>query len=150
MPIPQHAADRRVTRASARDALSRSEVSDATDAELNRALAAIDQDAVYDEERPTWTVEVWDRQSPVNDVAASHFLERGDVPDSGDVYLVKQGERVVVFQPHDPETQGIAAIPAGTGLDRGGRHADVIAAGRTAARVVGMIADHIRAARAPA
>lgn len=151
MPIPQHAASAKVDRAGLRATLRddrTGELADATNAEIDRALASVDQDALYDQERAGWVTEVWDRTSPINGVSAQHFLDRDDVPDEGDIYLVRQGDRVVIFQPHDPDTEGIAAIPAGEGEARGVRHADTVAAGRAAAQARQQAIEHIRAARA--
>lgn len=147
MPIPTHVSPRlRVDRAKARAATADA-IPDATDAELDAALASIDQDALYDQERAGWTAEVWDRQSPINGVPAQHFLDRGDVPAEGDVYLVKQNGQVVMFQPHEPHVGGIVPVPVGKGLERGNLDADQIAADRTASEVARRVVEHVKAAR---
>lgn len=148
MPIPPHVAPRlKIDRARAK-ANVRAELPDVTDAEVDAALATLNQDAIYDEQRAPWTVEVWDRVSPINGAPASHFLERGDVPDDGDVYLLVRDGAVVGFQPHEPEAEGIVTIPKGKGLERGKAHADVIAADNAAAEVLARVRAHIATKRA--
>lgn len=149
MPIPPHVAPRlKVDRARAATAIRQDPaLANATDAEVDAALATINQDAVYDEQRAGWTVEVWDRVSPINGVPAEHFHARGDVPAEGDVYLLKAGGKIVGFQPHEPDVEGIVAIPKGKGLERGNRHADVIAADRAAGEVLTRVRAHIAAKR---
>lgn len=127
MAIPDHVNPRpQVTRGKAKPRLVES-LPDVTDAEIDEALAAINPDQVYDELRSAWTVETWDRVSPINGVPAEHFLNRGDVPEQGDVYLLLHEGKVVGFQPHEPDQPGHTAMPTGTGQARGVRHADRIA-----------------------
>lgn len=150
MPIPAHVATRaRVDRARARAALAGDPAAPmtATDAELDAALAGVDQDAVFDTERAPWTVRVWDRRSPVNGASADYLLSRGDVPPTGDVYLLERGGTVVGFQPHEPDRAGVVAIPAGQGPARGAAHADRIAADNAAAEVLRRVRAHITTAR---
>lgn len=134
MPIPDHVRDRAtVSRARVKEQITLPNV---TDAEVDAALASVDQAAVYDAQRATWTEQVWDRKSPINGVPAEHFLNRGDVPETGDVYLLLRNGQVVGFQPHEPEREGIIPIPRGRGLARAKEHADTIAADSAAAEVI--------------
>lgn len=111
-------------------------VPDATETDVDVALADVDADEVWDEEAAGWTHEVWDRTSPINGVPAAQVLaSRTDIPATGDVILVKQGDRVVMFQPHEPDQPGIVAIPAGQGMARGRAIADRIVSERVSARV---------------
>lgn len=154
MPIPAHVAPRlKVDRTRAKATVAADpDLGDVTDTEVDNALAAIDQDAIYDQQRAGLAAEVWDRVSPINGVPAKHFHDRGDVPDTGDVYLLRDTTTgaVVIFQPHEPETAGIIPVPVGQGLDRGKAHADNIAAGRAAVEVLARVRAKITAARAGA
>ena len=79
--------------------------------EMDTALAAVDQDAIINEEDARFTTEIWDGVSPINGVSASQIMRsRKDIPQGGKVYLVKDGERVVIFQPHDPDVAGHVAM----------------------------------------
>lgn len=152
MPIPAHVADRtRVDRASARASISLSGVTDATDAEIDAALASVNPDAIYDEERSVWTTQVWDRRTPINGVAPATILARGDMPtDGSDIYLLLRDGQIVMIQPHEPEAEGIVRIPRGQGLARGRNHADNIAAENTRGRIGRAVADHIKTSRGSA
>lgn len=68
------------------------------------ALAKIDAVIAEKELEASW--ELWDKISPVNGVSAQTILARGDVPADGAVYLIRKGERVVWFQPHEPHVPG--------------------------------------------
>ncbi len=150
MPIPAHVNDRKLDRASTKRALTadRDNPLAATDAELDTALATVNQDALYDAERAPWTAQVWDRTSPINGVPAQHFLDRDDVGDTGDIYLLLRDGQVVGFQPHDPGQPGHVRINKGAGKARGEKHADTIAADSAAAEVVRKVREHIAAKRA--
>lgn len=149
MPVPAHVAGRmKVNRAAAKSSL-RLVLEGVTDAEVDSALAGIDQDALYDQVRATWTTEVWDRKSPINGVPAQYFLDRDDVDenDDNDILLLKQNGQVVGFQPHEPDVPGLARIPKGQGAARGKVFADNIAADAAAVEVVDRVRRQILAAR---
>lgn len=151
MPIPPHVAPRlRVDRARARAALAADPVAPltATDAQLDAALAAVDQDALFDTHRAAWTVRVWDRRSPVNGASAEYLLARDDVPATGDVFLLERDGVVVGFQPHEPDQAGLVPIPAGQGAARGATQADRFAADTAAVEVIRRVRDHVTGARA--
>lgn len=135
MPMPQ---SNRVDRAAVRSVLadSRPDLISRTNQQIDDALASIDQDAVYNAERSALTVAVWDRTSPINDVDAQHFLDRDDVPDEGDVYLLFHNGQVVIFQPHEPGIGGLQPISKGQGNARGRAHADAIASDTATIEIV--------------
>lgn len=154
MPIPSHVAPRlKVNRISAKtNIIMDSQFSDVTDTEIDDALTTIDQDAIYDKRRTELVAEVWDRVSPINDVPASHFLNRGDVPPIGDVYLIRDTVtgNIVTFQPHEPDAVGIIPVPVGQGLARGKLHADNLAASHAADEVLTKVREKIVSSRAQA
>ena len=85
---------------------------DADPLAVEAALKQVDQAAVLDEVKTTLTWEVWDRKAPINGVPAEEVLKRNDIPVGGEVYLLKEGDSVVYFQPHLPEADGLQPIPA--------------------------------------
>lgn len=151
MPIPAHVTPRlKLDRANTKARLAADpQLANATNAEIDNALAAINQDAVYDTHRAKWTVQVWDRVSPINGVPAQHFLDRVDVDENGtdDIYLLLQDGKVVGFQPHEPDVEGLVRIPKGQGMAKGGLHADNIAADSAAADVLEQVKARIRTSR---
>jgi hypothetical protein len=93
---------------------------DVTDNELNAAIATIDEAALHADEDPKWTTEIWDRTSPINGTPAADILaKRTDIPETGDVVLVLFEDKVIQFQPHDPDQEGLASILDGVqcGID---------------------------------
>lgn len=87
---------------------------DATDTQIQTAFDAIDQDDLHATEAPLWTHEVWDRASPINGTPAVDVLAaRDDIPDTGDVVLMKRDGVIVFFQPHDVDQEGFAPITDG-------------------------------------
>lgn len=147
MPAPAHVATRaRVDRARAKNTIvaTAPDLAGRSDAEIDAALAAVNQDAVYDEQRAAWTTQVWDRTSPINGVPAEHFLARDDVGPTGDIYLLIRDGQVVMFQPHEPGVAGIVRVPKGRGLTRGNSHADEIAADGAAAETTRRVIARLR------
>jgi hypothetical protein len=122
---------------------------DLTDAELTAALAAVDIAALYEAERATWTVQVWDRSSPINGVDAATILAaRDDIPDKGDVYLLYRDGALSYFQPHLPGAAGLESISVGSGATVGAEHADTLAAGAARAAALRQVRNHLTAVRA--
>jgi hypothetical protein len=79
--------------------------------EILNALAEIDQEGMLAAYKAQLSVELWDRQSPINGVAADKVLERRtDIPADGHIYLIKQGDQVVYFQPFIPDIPGYRMI----------------------------------------
>lgn len=106
-----------------------------SDAELDAALGRIDQQAIEDEERARWTIEIWDRKSPINGVPAETFFERHVVPEDGDVYVMRRDDGCTVFQPHEPHVSGFVPIPKGKGQERAEQERNRMAASWARQRV---------------
>jgi hypothetical protein len=87
---------------------------DSTDEEIQAAFESIDTDALTAAETSRWAHEVWDRTTPINGVPAADLLaKRNDIPATGEVVLVKNDGKIVMFQPHDPTQPGFAPIVNG-------------------------------------
>lgn len=138
MAIPANCEHLPVTRLMVRQRLADLGISsNYTDTDIDNALATINQDAEFDAERAKLTVEVWDKQSPINGVSAATVLERRkDIPENGEVYLIKEGERILYFQPHAPGVGGMMPMTTDNVLSYANQHADEVAAIRAAARII--------------
>lgn len=96
--------------------------------EINTALSRIDQKAIFGKHRARVKVEVWDKQSPVNGVPAEQILSsRTDIPADGEVYLLYIDDRLVYFQPHEPNQAGLVPMTKDTVLTIANQHADQLA-----------------------
>ncbi len=78
--------------------------------EIDSALSQVDQQAIFEEQRARFRIEVWDRFSPINGVPAEKIIARDDVPDDGEVYLIYIDGQLRYLQPHDPFQAGIVAM----------------------------------------
>lgn len=74
---------------------------------VKAALKGIDQEAVLKETQSEWSCVEWDRESPINgNPAAKILFSRPDIPAVGLIYLIKEGDNVVYFQPVVPRVNG--------------------------------------------
>lgn len=82
-------------------------------------------------------MEVWDKKTPINGVPAEEILaKRTDIPQGGEVYLVKRDGRVWIFQPHEPGTLGFVKMIKTKARQAGDKHSDEIAGDRMRQRVL--------------
>ena len=94
--------------------------------EIDTALSQIDQQAVFNQERSRFKIEIWDKVTPINGVPAEKILAREDVPD-GEVYLVYVDDQLLYLQPHDPFQAGIVPLTAETVEQVANQHIDQLA-----------------------
>jgi hypothetical protein len=85
-----------------------------SDAELQKAMDSVDQDAIFKAiDEDTIAIE-WDRKSPINGAPASKVLmaQRAQLVPGGAIYLIKRksDDRVIYFQPFMPGVVGRVAI----------------------------------------
>lgn len=141
MPIPATVENLPVTRLMVRQRLAELGISqNYTDTQIDTALASVDQDAIYDEERAKLTIEVWNKQSPINGVPAATVLaNRKDIPEGGEVYLLKEGDKILYFQPHAPGVGGMMPMTADNVLTYANQHADEVAASRAASKIIDQV-----------
>lgn len=78
-----------------------------TNAEIDAAMAQVDQQAIIAAERAKYTVTVWDKQTPINGVPAEIVIESHRIPEHGTAYMICQGETIIFFQSRDPFTGAI-------------------------------------------
>lgn len=95
--------------------------------EVDAALTQVNQEAIFDQERSRFRVEVWDKITPINGVPAEKILAREDVPDDGEIYLVYVDGNLLYFQPHDPFQAGIVPMTKDNVLEVANRHVDQLA-----------------------
>jgi len=93
--------------------------------EIDAALTQVDQQAIFNKHRARIRIEVWDKQSTINGVSAEQIMSsRNDIPADGEVYLLYIDDRLVYFQPHEPEQAGLVPMTKDTVLDIANQHAD--------------------------
>lgn len=74
-----------------------------------------------------YVLEIWDKKSPINGVAASVMLGRFDVPQGGEIYIIRDVDShkydlagdVIRFQPHHPGVPGIVPMTADDAVEHG-------------------------------
>ncbi|HEX8321614.1 hypothetical protein [Longimicrobium sp.] len=114
-----------------------------TDAQITAAIEAVDPAAIIAAEDAHWTVQLWDRRSPINDAKAEQiFASRDDIPGVGDVVLVLRDDQVTMLQPHLPNVAGIQPIPVGRGAAVGEELRQELARNRASAEVIQGILTH--------
>lgn len=90
-------------------------------------LASVDREALKNELRARYRIEVWDRKSPINGVPAESILAtRRDIPPGGLAYLIVRDGRVLYFQPHDPFEPGLVKLTEANVQEVAGRHVEAI------------------------
>lgn len=79
-----------------------------TDAQLQEFVNLYPFDQVYEQELQSLSYEVWDKQSSINGVSASYFLNQ--YPNADVIYLIKKDNNVLFVQPHHPFLSGFVQI----------------------------------------
>ena len=103
-------------------------------AEVETALATVNQEAMFNTERSRYTIAVWDKVSPINGVSAEQVLQgRNDI--CGEVYLVYVDGNLLFFQPHNPAHAGFVGMDAQQVLVVANSHADQLAWGNADAKI---------------
>lgn len=75
-----------------------------------------------------YTHEIWDRVSPINGVPAETMLANyPETADGRDILLVKEGDRVIMFQTHDPEQPGFQPLTEARVAELGAAYVDSLA-----------------------
>jgi hypothetical protein len=92
--------------------------------EIETALSQVDQQAIFEQERSRFRIEIWDKQTPINGVPPEKIVAREDVPDDGEVYLVYVDGKLLYLQPHDPFQAGIIPMTKDNVLVIANQHVD--------------------------
>jgi len=95
--------------------------------EVETALSEVDTESIFNTERAKYKIEVWDKVSPINGISASKILERTDIPEGGEIYLIYINNQLVYLQPHDPFQAGLVPLTSENVLDIANRHIDQLA-----------------------
>ncbi len=97
---------------------------DVTVLEVQEALnTAVDVQAIVAKHRQRFTMEVWDKQSPIREVPAQKVLQRPDLQNAQEILLFYVDGNLVHIQPNDPGTGQLFAT-AQDALAWGNKHAD--------------------------
>lgn len=132
-----------VTRLAVRKALVEYGLAHKTNAEIDAAMADVDQQAIIAAERAKYSIEVWDRQTPINGVDAARVMEIHAIPAHGTAYMIREAGRIVYFQAHDPHTG--AVITAENAQEVANRHLDEFAASRAEPIIIEAVVDRLDA-----
>lgn len=111
--------------------------------EIETVLTQIDQQAIFEQERSRFKIEVWDKISPINGVPAEKIIARDDVPDDGEIYLIYVDGRLLFLQPHDPFQAGIVAMTTENVMQIANQHVDQLAWQAADEKIFEMVLDKI-------
>ena len=95
--------------------------------EVETALSEVDTESIFNTERAKYKIEVWDKVSPINGISASKVLERADISEGNEIYLIYINNQLVYLQPHDPFQAGLVPLTSENVLDIANRHIDQLA-----------------------
>ena len=102
---------------------------------LHAAYDAVDQDAVFAEERARLTARAWDGEEPINGVPAEEVRASHGIGETMGAYLIEQDGRVLIFQP-------VPGVTDTQTLDAEAQaHADQLAAARAHERIINAITE---------
>lgn len=81
-------------------------------ADIDAALAKVDQPSVFAKHRARYISKVWDERSPINGVPAEQVLARQDIPKDPNrkILLIYVDGRLARIQPHHPDEAGFVAM----------------------------------------
>lgn len=95
--------------------------------EIDTALAQVDQQAIFNQERSRFRIEIWDKVTHINGVPAEKIIAHDDVPDDGEIYLIYVNGQLRFLQPHDPFQAGIVPMTKNNVMTIASQHADQLA-----------------------
>lgn len=103
-------------------------------------LDAINIEDIQNELENRWSYEVWDKVSPINGVEANRVLERHSyITDDMEVYLIREGDRVIYFQPHVPGVEGIQKMKKNDVKTHAENHKDSVIDEQVIQRVIQLL-----------
>lgn len=111
--------------------------------EINAALAQVDQQAIFNQERNRFKIEVWDKVTPINGVPAEKIIAREDILDNGEIYLLYVDGQLRYLQPHDPFQAGIVPMTAENVVQIANQHADQLAWQATDEKIFEMVLEKL-------
>lgn len=105
--------------------------------EVTGILADFDEAAATAELKSNYRTEIWDRVSSINGVPAEDVLSsRDDIPEGGEVYLVYQGDTVLLFQPFVPGEEGFKPMTKAVAETASKKQVDSLVAPEVEARAM--------------
>lgn len=114
---------------------------EATRAEIDDAMAKVDQGQMVADERAKYTIEVWDKQSPINGADPAKVIESHSISEHGTAYMIREGGRIVYFQARSPFDGSV--ITSETAQTVADQHLDAFAAARAAETIIEAIIDQL-------
>lgn len=111
--------------------------------EINAALAQVDQQAIFNQERNRFKIEVWDKVTSINGVPAEKIIAREDILDNGEIYLLYVDGQLRYLQPHDPFQAGIVPMTAENVVQIANQHADQLAWQATDEKIFEMVLEKL-------
>lgn len=113
---------------------------------VQAALDLVNQDDILNQEDTALAYVVWDKQSPINGVAADYFLtQRHDVDPSTEIYLLKDTAtgHIVMFQPHVAGVSGHVRMDAQSVHTYAENHRQEIVQNRAHGRIIQAALEHL-------
>lgn len=128
-----------VTRLQVRKALVEYGLTHKTNAEIDAAMAQVDQAAMIAAERAKYTIQVWDKETPINGVDPSTVIEAHKIPEHGTAYMICEDGRIIYFQARSP-IDGQVITPANA-VTIANQHLDEFATARASVAIIEAIID---------
>lgn len=114
---------------------------EATRAEIDAAVAAVDQEAIVAAERAKYTIEVWDKETAINGADPQTVIESHSIPKHGTAYLICEAGRIVYFQARSPFDGSV--ITPDTAEEVANLHLDEFAETRARDAIIEAIIDEL-------
>lgn len=106
--------------------------------QVKAVIGSIDQNKVLADEKTKLIVEVWDGESDIQNIPASHWRDSGNLPDGGHMFLIKDAETKLVMhaQPHAPVGIGRPPMSQAEAMYFGTLQRDQVAESRAKAAIL--------------
>lgn len=95
--------------------------------EVEAALGQVNQTAIFNAEKQRFSVEVWDKFSPINGVSAEKVLEQPGFSPDGEIYKIYVDGHLRILQPYSPTDSGYVRMTPENVLEIAGTQVDVMA-----------------------
>lgn len=131
-----------VTRLMVRKALVEYGLQHKTNAEIEAAMDLVDQEEVFNSLKGRYTIEVWDKETPINGVPADEVIASFGIAEGHTAYIIRKEGQIVFFQTSNP-FDGNTPITSENALEIASRHLDEYVAELAISNIVDRIIDNI-------